>query len=942
MGKVNKVSAKSLIIKNTMVIFITFFIAEVFIFYSISSFVKKEYNDLADTTYKKFEKVIVNFLNSLKSQKDEDRGEKIVFNFIVNENLEVIKLLENKSKIKIIKGIIPFNYKIKEKIKTFKEKSFFIINYSWILGEFALYHFTRLNNSFSVKVYKIKDIFPRFGVLNIHKTIILITYGEIPLIIYNSSPEIFPYASFVSSSNVQNLRGKEYYVFKRKIKNTDFNIHILISKGSIGKLYNYEIVSLTSFLIIILIIGALNGFVIKKKLIDPIINLSSTFREKTLLDRNKIEKLSKYKELNELTLTFLEFIKKEKKLRDEIEKIRRYYWEIINKSPDILIVMNEALRVKVHNMNAKIFFGLQKNTRISKTPLYSYLKPLILQLLRKESPQTLKGEFRYIEKNKTILYEITLYRIFLHNKSFFVATFKDITKEKEMLKTLKENIKKNELILNSISEIGIGVILYKKDLIGIDILDANTAVYKLLKIEKEGKVKSYSFITKIIEEIEDKIKNLENLKDEKIKTIKTNIRDLKGNVHYIEFSEFFIEDRAGKIATALIRDITEEKLFIEQILKEDRLKTMGILAGGVAHDFNNILGGLIGNIEIIERIKDPEKIKNYTQKLKSIIDRASSIINQILVFSKGKIEQPEALDIYDVTKEVSEIVKRTFKKKINFTIKKISEETTTYADKGQIFHSILNLLINANDAVESTVSPKITVEVGKKKISKKEAQLLEVKEGEYVFVSVEDNGTGIPDEIKDKIFDPFFTTKKKGTGLGLATIKRIIQDFKGNITLDSEIGKGSKFTIYLPYIKAEDIKIKKEKAENLKEAAELRIFIVDDEQDIRAPLAEFLKLKGNIVFTAANGKEFFDKFEDSGVDLILLDMVMPVMDGYEVLERLKFKNNSVPVVIISGYFVQNEDIRKKYPFVKLIIKKPVHFNTLYQTIKEIIEEKGGL
>ncbi len=918
-----------LFVAKIVAISIAFFIL-IFVFFLLMffNFANSKYRNFANRIQSKVEFIMQNFIYDI----DHNRfsHEKLVYEVVVDENFTIRNILKNKNNLPLFKG---FRHK---RFDHLDEDKFIRIEYSYLVGDFVLYHFEKVPKGFDIKTFKVKDIFPQIGIVNVNETILLITYKNSPLVVYNSSPMLYPYPAFHPTGKTFIMRGKEYAYFERRIKDENFVIHLLILKEIFDEIYRFMFVVLLGVSFVAVIFGLWKYRFIMSTIVTPLMEISEGLKER---NQKKIYnalygRKGNILEISELSKNLMNFLNHEKSLMEEIESIKKYYWEIINRSPSIIIVMNEALRVTLFNVNAHLAFGVDKGTNISKTPLYKYLKPLILQILKRKGWETVKGEFIYRDKGKKFIYEINLYRIEIGPNQHFVAVFRDKTVEAVTVKELEENIRKNQLVLTSISEVGIGVILYKKDIIGIDLIDVNSAAYDILGLDKDNKAESYAFLTKTIEEIEDKMKNIEYLKKKKVRSIKTSIENYIGETKYIEYSEFSIEEENYIITTGLMRDITEEKLLIERILKEDRLETMGILAGGVAHDFNNVLGGLLGNIEMLERIDDLKKVKKYTKKMRAIVERASSIINQILVFSRGKVELPETVDLLEVVHEAVDIAKRTLKKKIRIKVQGEKGKNTVFADRGQLFHTLLNLLINAGDAVENVEKPLILIEVKREKIDQHKAKKLGVSEGEYVVLLVEDNGTGIPRNIIDRIFDPFFTTKKKGTGLGLATIRRIVRDYKGEITVESEFGKGSKFTIYLPYKEVFE-KNGEPKKEDTSRAGGFTIFIADDEYDIRVTLQEFLEMEGNRVYTLSNGLELIEKLSKIKPDVIFLDMVMPVMDGYEVLEKLKKLKEKIPVIILSGYFIQDEDIKEKYDFVKAVFKKPVQFEVISQVLNEL-------
>ncbi|MCK5075044.1 MAG: response regulator, partial [Calditrichia bacterium] len=374
----------------------------------------------------------------------------------------------------------------------------------------------------------------------------------------------------------------------------------------------------------------------------------------------------------------------------------------------------------------------------------------------------------------------------------------------------------------------------------------------------------------------------------------------------ISFSSAPINDRDYNIVGAVLvfRDITEEYRMQEQLKQSHKMESIGQLAGGVAHDFNNMLSGIMGAAELLSyKLSDAdEKIKSYINLIMETSERASDLTNKLLAFSRKGKKESVPLDMNDTIQEVASILEHTIDKRIMLSQNLSSNEVIIEGDPSQVQNAILNLAVNARDAMPN--GGEISFSSNIVSISEEfcRENSLDLNHGRYSEVVVSDTGIGMSEEIQKHIFEPFYTTKgkSKGTGLGLAAVYGTVKEHNGVIKVFSEIGKGTSFTLYLP-LSSKGKKGKSEKEEVLKGTGE--ILLVEDEEIIRHIAKDMLENMGYQVTIAKDGQEGIEIFSESysDIDLVVLDLVMPRMDGATVFNALKRINPLVKVIIASGF-----------------------------------------
>ena len=390
------------------------------------------------------------------------------------------------------------------------------------------------------------------------------------------------------------------------------------------------------------------------------------------------------------------------------------------------------------------------------------------------------------------------------------------------------------------------------------------------------------------------------------------------------------------------RDITEEKKLYEQLLRAQKMEAIGTLAGGIAHDFNNILSAILGYAEILkEELGGSHKLSKAVSIIENSAQRGSDLAKQILNITRKEQIELKVININRIINDSIEVLRRSIPKDIEMEISLQDGLPPVKADPTQMQQMIMNLAINARDAMPG--GGKLTISTSKVGNENGAANDL-VSDNGYIKISVSDTGMGIDKDMQTKIFDPFFTTKDRsgGTGLGLYIVHSIVTNHGGYINLYSEPGKGTRFNIYLPvYHGKEETEDRDYRIEDLRGAG--LILVIDDELEIRELTKDILSPLGYNVVTASNGLEGLRIFRQrSGeISLVILDMIMPKMGGSEVFQRLKNIDDKVKVLLSSGYSHEGlagiDDLIKSG--ARGFIQKPFTRKSLARKIKEILSER---
>lgn len=433
--------------------------------------------------------------------------------------------------------------------------------------------------------------------------------------------------------------------------------------------------------------------------------------------------------------------------------------------------------------------------------------------------------------------------------------------------------------------------------------------------------------------MEVKLKSLNPDKDGRDHTAQLFVRRLASN------------DVTGASLILHFLDSSEQKNLEARFAQSQKMQAIGQLAGGVAHDFNNLLTAMIGFCDLLLlRHKPGDSSFSDIMQIKQNANRAAGLVRQLLAFSRQQTLQPRVLNLTDVLVDLSNLLRRLIGENIELKLIHGRELGLVKADQGQIEQVIINMAVNARDAMVSG---------GKLMITTSNLSLTvpfqrehdEVPPGDWVAIEIADTGTGIPPEIIDRIFDPFFSTKEvgKGTGLGLSTCYGIVKQTGGHVFVDSEEGRGTRFTIYLPrYVRsAEEVSAESQQDNATKLSPDLTgagiILLVEDEDAVRMFASRALKNKGYTVLEARSGDHALEVLKEhpGRIDLVVSDVMMPGMDGPTLMREIKKQRPTIHAIFISGY--SEERLKESFE-----AGESIHFLAKPFSLKELAEKVKGV
>ncbi len=406
-----------------------------------------------------------------------------------------------------------------------------------------------------------------------------------------------------------------------------------------------------------------------------------------------------------------------------------------------------------------------------------------------------------------------------------------------------------------------------------------------------------------------------------------------------------IIDGQVKGSYGIYRDISEEKRLEQQLRQAVKMEAVGRLAGGVAHDFNNMLGVIIGYSELLEdAVEGHDRCKKHVEEIKKAARRAASLTRQLLAFSRQQVLEPRVLSLNSIVTEMEKMLRRVLGEDIEMITRLDSGLGHVKVDQSQIEQVIMNLVVNARDAIPQGGT--LTLETGNADLDEAFVRRHPAaKLGRYVRLTVTDTGTGMDAETQAQIFEPFFTTKElgRGTGLGLATVYGVVKQSEGYIWVSSEVGKGTTFQIHFPRVeRAAEVAVTRPQMTSRALGTET-ILLVEDAEPLRDLARVLLEEAGYIVLGACSGEQALQVAESTAgaIDLLLTDVVMPAMSGATLAEKLGAVRPQMKILYMSGY---PDDKMVKHGVLaegKVLLQKPFTRESLLGKVRELLNSAGG-
>jgi len=477
-----------------------------------------------------------------------------------------------------------------------------------------------------------------------------------------------------------------------------------------------------------------------------------------------------------------------------------------------------------------------------------------------------------------------------------------------------------------------------------NILKWSDEIYRIFEIDPDKFSASYeTFINTIHPDDREKV-NAAYSKSVANKTTYTIIHRLRmpdGRIKHVdERGQTFYNNEGGpRRSTGTIQDITRQVHMEETLRRSQKMDALGKLTGGIAHDYNNMLGVILGYAALLEdTLAEQPKLAKYANEIHRAGERGSKLTKKLLSFARQKPADTQVVNINTLLEDEINILKKSLTARIELNYDLTENLWPISIDPDELEDTILNICINAMHAIEG--NGHLTIKTLNEKIKSTDAQLLKLKPGDYVSLSFTDTGSGMNNETKQKIFDPFYTTKgQRGTGLGLSQVYGFMQRSNGTVNVYSELNHGSRFVLYFPKsnqaaVKPE-IQINKipEKIQN-----NATILVVDDEQSILKLAHTMLDFHGFKILTASDGEQAIQVLAKESVDLIITDVIMPNMDGYQLADYVQQHHPQIKIQMVSGFADNRHNIETEQELEKNILYKPYTADTLIARVQSLLHK----
>ncbi len=496
-------------------------------------------------------------------------------------------------------------------------------------------------------------------------------------------------------------------------------------------------------------------------------------------------------------------------------------------------------------------------------------------------------------------------------------------------KRSEEALRQSQATVRAIFENSVeGIVIFDDD--GI-CLEANAAAGALINLPRKELIGSRlcDFCEKGFEEVWVQLRASQSGRGQ----FWTHLKD--GSRRLVDYS--FTANVLPGQHLAMVRDITEQQDMEEQLRDSQKMEAVGRLAGGVAHDFNNILGIISGHAELLESSASSQVERSRAEKIISATEKAASLTRQLLAFGRKQVMTLKLLDLSSVLEGISSMVDCLVGAEIQINIQAAKNVGLVRADQSQMEQVIMNLTANAREAMPEGGTLTITID---RYLSSDQPDL---PPGEYIRLSISDTGAGISQEIQSRIFEPFFTTKKNGSGLGLSTVYGIVKQSGGYITVHSEAQCGSTFSVYLPVINGSHPNPTPSESRSRSHVpGHETILLVDNEEDLRNATCEYLESCGYRVLTAGDGKEAIEicnRYAGS-ISLLISDIVMPKLNGRGLVDHVRKTRPGTSILIISGY---GADAVWRHGIAldpSCFLQKPFTFQVLSAQIRSVLDKEA--
>ncbi len=601
----------------------------------------------------------------------------------------------------------------------------------------------------------------------------------------------------------------------------------------------------------------------------------------------------------------LERVRAEQDLRESQRRFR----DLFENSPDAIFVEDMDGTVLDVNFAACVLHGLTREQLIGKNALNDLIPAARRENAHRDFQNLACGKLSWVEGESLAAdgsitpVEVRAGRVEYDGKPALLLHVRDSTERR----AAETAVQSSEMLFRSVWENSVdGMCLMDEN--GV-VIAVNKAYCKLFGMEAE--------------QLEDKLFTIVYAESEKPQTMLEGYRERfrtraverkvqhqfnlhNGQVTALEITHSFIELHGHPMLLfSLFRDITTQRRLEEQLRQSQKMEAIGQLAGGVAHDFNNILTVIHGHASLLMSSELEESASRSAQQITQAAERAAALTRQLLTFSRRQLIQPKKLDMNKIVGNMTDLLGRLLGEDVSLQLNYCQSPAMVEADVGMMEQVLLNLAVNARDAMPK--GGQLAVRISIVEVNEAHVQRHpEARVGQFVCVSKTDTGSGIPPENLQRIFEPFFTTKEvgKGTGLGLATVYGIVKQHRGWIEVDSTVGKGTTFRVYIPYAGSEHVEAEEPTTQITIRGGRETVLLVEDEKPVRELVSRVLQKYGYKILEANNGIEalqIWNQHKDE-ISLLFTDLVMPDnMNGRELAEKLLTERPGLKVIFTSGY-----------------------------------------
>ena len=508
-------------------------------------------------------------------------------------------------------------------------------------------------------------------------------------------------------------------------------------------------------------------------------------------------------------------------------------------------------------------------------------------------------------------------------------------------KRSEEALRRSEASYRSLIE-GAAYGIYRSDMAG-KLLEVNPALVEMLGYDSETELLSRNLTTDVYADSEERARLIaQHEKQDRFRGVEINWKRKDGSILAVRLTGRPVLDEKGRLEyfEGIVENVAERRALEEQLRQSQKMEAVGQLAGGIAHDFNNLLEVIMGYSDLLtEGLPVGDPLRRQAEEIYKAGKRAAGLTRQLLAFSRKQVLQPRVLDLNVIVTDLQKLLRRTIGEHIDFTAQLSPSLARVKADPNQIEQILMNLAVNARDAMPHGGS--LRVETANVRVDDKLAQQhTGLRPGEYVLLSVTDTGSGMDLKVQARVFEPFFTTKEKGkgTGLGLATVYGIVKQSEGYISVESAPGQGTTFRIYLPRVEAPAAAAPAPSEKPASTTGSETILLVEDEESVRRLARAFLENRGYQVLEARDGAHAVEICQNRGqrIHLMVTDVVMPKMSGRELAQRVASLRPEMRVLFVSGY--TGDSLTLPGPHVAFL-EKPFGPSDLIKKVREMLDQK---